>query len=96
MPRLKPTIGGDYHQLLLRDVFERLSDQRGDVLGRLDGGHARGAALNDRPLRLGRTAKARLARGLFNIGRASDPEILNESGSRQTRPNAMGRHEIIK
>jgi len=35
----KPTIGGD-HQLLLRDVFERLSDQRGDMLGRLDGGDA--------------------------------------------------------
>ena len=33
----KAAIGGD-HQLLLRDVFERLPDQRGDMLGRLDGG----------------------------------------------------------
>src|SRR6516162_6990383 len=31
----KAAIGGD-HQLLLRDVFECLADQRGDMLGRLD------------------------------------------------------------
>ena len=35
----KAAIGGD-HQPLGRDIFERFSDQPGDVLGRLDGGDA--------------------------------------------------------
>ena len=35
----KAAIGGD-HQPLGRDVFERLADQRGDMLCRLDGGDA--------------------------------------------------------